>query len=212
MMNGTSVTSCSQGSGLRLAVDVKTRTEEFHIRTLELVEQTISHPKELYVSARLYRERNAVRLLGWFTREDLLTQGKIENQGYLDNYVMYDRAAAPDGIAGPALPPVLPVIKQIRQKRPSGKDGLFLFPGKGRKIVGDENLLGVAGSVLGMVAAVGIVLLQMQHMVPLAPADQFLIGHALVDKYIGEGKADLSPGPVRPADPAAAGPPAESSL
>lgn len=35
--------------------------------------------------------RNAVRLLGWFTREDLLTQGKIENQGYLDNYVMYDR-------------------------------------------------------------------------------------------------------------------------
>ena len=50
-----------QGSGLRLRVDVKTRTEEFHIRTLELVEQTISHPKELYVSARLYRERNAVR-------------------------------------------------------------------------------------------------------------------------------------------------------
>lgn len=40
-----------QGSGLRLRVDVKTRTEEFHIRTLELVEQTISHPKELYVSA-----------------------------------------------------------------------------------------------------------------------------------------------------------------
>ena len=77
-----------QGSGLCLRVDVKTRTEEFHIRTLELVEQTISHPKELYVSARLYRERNAVRLLGWFTREDLLTQGKIENQGYLDNYVM----------------------------------------------------------------------------------------------------------------------------
>lgn len=41
-----------------------------------------------------------------------------------------------------------------------------------------------------MIAAVGIVLLQMQHMVPLAPADQFLVGHALVDKYIGEGKAD----------------------
>ena len=84
-----------QGSGLRLRVDVKTRTEEFHIRTLELVEQTISHPKELYVSARLYRERNAVRLLGWFTREDLLTQGRIENQGYLDNYVMYDRQLRP---------------------------------------------------------------------------------------------------------------------
>ena len=34
-------------------------------------------------------------LLGWFTREDLLTQGKIENQGYLDNYVMYDRQLRP---------------------------------------------------------------------------------------------------------------------
>ena len=29
------------------------------------------------------------------TREDLLTQGKIENQGYLDNYVMYDRQLRP---------------------------------------------------------------------------------------------------------------------
>ena len=37
-----------QGSGLRLRVDVKTRTEEFHIRTLELVEQTISHPSCMF--------------------------------------------------------------------------------------------------------------------------------------------------------------------
>lgn len=84
-----------QGSGLVLRVDVKTRTEDYHIRTLELVEQTVAHPKELYVAARLYRDENAVQLLGWFTREDLLTHGTIENQGYLDNYVMYDRQLRP---------------------------------------------------------------------------------------------------------------------
>ena len=76
-------------------MDVKTRTEDYHIRTLELVEQTVAHPKELYVAARLYRTENAVQLLGWFTREDLLTHGTIENQGYLDNYVMYDRQLRP---------------------------------------------------------------------------------------------------------------------
>ncbi len=76
-------------------MDVKTRTEDYHIRTLELVEQTVAHPKELYVAARLYRDENAVQLLGWFTREDLLTHGTIENQGYLDNYVMYDRQLRP---------------------------------------------------------------------------------------------------------------------
>ena len=81
--------------GLELKVDVKTRTEAFHIRTLELVEQVREHPKDLYVSARLYREQNTVTLLGWFTREDLLARNHIENLGYLDNYVMYDRELRP---------------------------------------------------------------------------------------------------------------------
>ena len=64
-----------QGSGLVLRVDVKTRTKDYHIRTLELVEQTVAHPKELYVAARLYRDENAVQLLGWFTREDCSPTG-----------------------------------------------------------------------------------------------------------------------------------------
>jgi hypothetical protein len=74
----------------RLKVDVKTRTESFHIRTLEMVEQAKSHPKDIFISVRLFRETNGVKLLGWYTYEDMITTGKIENQGYLDNYVMYD--------------------------------------------------------------------------------------------------------------------------
>ena len=81
--------------GLDLKIDVKTRTENFHIRTLEMVEQAESHPKDIYVSARLYRETNTVKLLGWFSFDDMKRIGRIENQGYLDNYVMYDSELRP---------------------------------------------------------------------------------------------------------------------
>ena len=79
----------------QLKVDVKTRTENFHIRTLEMVEQARSHPKDLYISARLYRETNTVKLLGWFSFQDMIDKNQIENQGYLNNYVMYDRDLRP---------------------------------------------------------------------------------------------------------------------
>ena len=79
----------------RLKVDVKTRTEAFHTRTLEMVEQAQTHPKDLFISARLYRESCTVRLLGWFTYQDMIRKNQIENQGYLDNYVMYDRDLRP---------------------------------------------------------------------------------------------------------------------
>ena len=75
----------------RLKVDVKTRTEKFHVRTLEMVEQAQSHPKDIFISVRLFRETNEVKLLGWFTYEDMIKKNQIENQGYLDNYVMYDK-------------------------------------------------------------------------------------------------------------------------
>ena len=42
--------------------DVKTRTKSFHTRTLEMVEQAESHPKDIFISARLFSERNAVIL------------------------------------------------------------------------------------------------------------------------------------------------------
>lgn len=74
----------------QLKIDVKTRTEDFHIRTLEMVEQAKTHPKDIYISVRLYRDSNTVVLLGWFSYNDMMRKGKIENQGYLDNYVMYD--------------------------------------------------------------------------------------------------------------------------
>lgn len=78
-----------------LKIDVKTRTEDFHIRTLELVEQAQNHPKDIYISARLYRETNQVELLGWFTYREMINIGRIENQGYLDNYVIYDNELHP---------------------------------------------------------------------------------------------------------------------
>jgi len=79
----------------RLKVDVKTRTEDYHIRTLEMVEQAQNHPKDIYISVRLYKETNTVKLLGWFTYDDMIRKNQIENQGYLDNYVMYDKDLRP---------------------------------------------------------------------------------------------------------------------
>jgi len=79
----------------QLKVDVKTRTEDFHIRTLEMVEQAETHPKDIYITVRLFRESNTVVILGWFSYKDLIRKGRIENQGYLDNYVMYDSDLRP---------------------------------------------------------------------------------------------------------------------
>ena len=79
----------------QLKVDVKTRTEDFHIRTLEMVEQAETHPKDIYISVRLFRESNTDVILGWFSYKDMIRKGRIENQGYLDNYVMYDSDLRP---------------------------------------------------------------------------------------------------------------------
>lgn len=70
--------------------DVKTRTKSFHTRTLEMVEQAESHPKDIFISARLFSERNTVKILGWYSFQDMINANRIENNGYLDNYVMYD--------------------------------------------------------------------------------------------------------------------------
>ena len=84
-----------ENSTCSLKIDVKTRTEDFHIRTLEMVEQAKSHPKDIFISVRLYREINTVELLGWFTFKDMIEKNQIENLGYLDNYVMYDSDLRP---------------------------------------------------------------------------------------------------------------------
>lgn len=75
--------------------DVKTRTKSFHTRTLEMVEQAQSHPKDIFISARLFPERNAVKLLGWYSYQNMIDTDRIENNGYLDNYVMFDSDLQP---------------------------------------------------------------------------------------------------------------------
>lgn len=74
-----------------IKIDVKTRTQDFHIRTLEMVEQFTNKPKDIYISVRLYPDSFKGCIIGWFSKEDLLRINRIENQGYLDNFVMYDR-------------------------------------------------------------------------------------------------------------------------
>ena len=74
-----------------LKVDVKTRTKNFHIRTLEMVEQMKDKPKGIYFSVRLYDTKPyEVELIGYATQSDFLTINRIENHGYLDNYVLFD--------------------------------------------------------------------------------------------------------------------------
>jgi hypothetical protein len=71
-------------------IDVKTRTKDFHIRTLELVEQFQRCPKDIYISVRLFDDLKSGTILGWFSKKDVIRINRIENQGYLDNYSIYD--------------------------------------------------------------------------------------------------------------------------
>jgi len=76
-------------------IDVKTRTKSFHTRTLEMVEQFEKKPKDIYVSVRLFTERKEGFVIGWCTKEDIKQINRIENNGYLDNYVLYDNELRP---------------------------------------------------------------------------------------------------------------------
>lgn len=73
-----------------ITVDVKTRTKTFHTRTLEMVEQFNKNPKDIYVSVYLNTQSYSGRIIGWISKEEMLSKATIENQGYLDNYVLYD--------------------------------------------------------------------------------------------------------------------------
>jgi hypothetical protein len=79
-------------NGKELKVDVKTRTKNFHTRTLEMVEQMKQKPKDIYISVRLYDTSPfTVDLIGYAFKDDFLTSNRIENQGYLNNYVLFDK-------------------------------------------------------------------------------------------------------------------------
>ena len=73
-----------------LLVDIKTRTKDFHTRTLEMVEQFNKNPKHIYISVRLYTEDKNGFIVGWVGKKDFKKINRIENNGYLDNYVFYD--------------------------------------------------------------------------------------------------------------------------
>lgn len=73
-------------------VDVKTRTQNFHTRTLEMVKQMNSKNINIYFSVKLEKVSTEYQIiiLGWCYKEDFIKINRIQNQGYLDNYVLYD--------------------------------------------------------------------------------------------------------------------------
>jgi hypothetical protein len=71
-------------------LDVKTRTQNFHTRTLEMKEQLRRSPKDIYVSVRLFPETYEGFVVGWASNQDFLRANRLENNGYLDNYVLFD--------------------------------------------------------------------------------------------------------------------------
>lgn len=73
-----------------LTIDVKTRTKTYHTRTLEMVEQFNRNPKDIYVSIYLDTSSFSGKIIGWISKEELISNASVENNGYLDNYVLYD--------------------------------------------------------------------------------------------------------------------------
>lgn len=71
-------------------IDVKTRTKSYHTRTLEMVEKFEANPKDVYVSVHLDFANKRGTIVGWTVSETIERINRIENNGYLDNYVLYD--------------------------------------------------------------------------------------------------------------------------
>lgn len=77
-----------------LKIDVKTRSESYHTRTLEMVKQFNKRPKDVYVSVYYNKVEETAELLGWIDARRLRDLHPIENNGYKDNYVAYDNDLA----------------------------------------------------------------------------------------------------------------------
>ncbi len=81
------------GKNRKYLVDVKTRTQDFHTRTLEMVKQMKTKNIDIYISVKLEKKSNSkyeVLIIGWCSKKDFIKKNRIENNGYLDNYVLYD--------------------------------------------------------------------------------------------------------------------------
>lgn len=71
-------------------IDVKTRTKSFHTRTLEMVSQFNLRPKDYYVGVYLDLKNQEAEIYGFISSDQLQNLNPIENQGYKNNYVVYD--------------------------------------------------------------------------------------------------------------------------
>ena len=56
-----------------------------------MVKQFQNKPKDIYVSVKLNMENFEGYIIGWFGKKDIIRINRIENNGYLDNYVLYDK-------------------------------------------------------------------------------------------------------------------------
>lgn len=73
-----------------VTIDVKTRTKSFHTRTLEIAKTFINNPKDIYISIYLDFEKKEGTIIGFATKETFAELNQIQNNGYGDNYVLYD--------------------------------------------------------------------------------------------------------------------------
>lgn len=76
-------------------IDVKTRVADVpprKIRTLEMVEQFIARPKDIYVGASYFTKTDTVEIYGFIYAQKLKKLNHIEKLGekYKYNYVAYD--------------------------------------------------------------------------------------------------------------------------
>jgi hypothetical protein len=79
-------------------VDVKTRVADVgakKTRTLEMVEQFRTRPKDIYVGASYFTKTDTIEFYGFISAKKLEKLNPIENQGYKNNYVAYDKQLTP---------------------------------------------------------------------------------------------------------------------
>ena len=64
----------------------------FGIGNLEMVKQMHSKEIDIYISVKLEKiiSHYEIFILGWCSKKDFLKINRIENNGYLDNVVLYD--------------------------------------------------------------------------------------------------------------------------
>lgn len=78
-----------------LKIDIKTRTEDYQTRTLEMVEQFTRRPKDIYVGARYRRELATVEFYGYIEAEELKNANPAQGFGYKTNYWASDDQMKP---------------------------------------------------------------------------------------------------------------------